>query len=801
MIVPKFCLRDDAQRILDNAKDVAAEHSHPFTTPLHLLSAMTKGQAPYLRGVLEKAGYKLFPLTRSVNRRLLDLVPRDSSLPGGPKFSPEANQVINAAFEITNSENNQYIHPSHIFLALLSHLDITLVFDNLSMSINKIESQVQTCRESAQKDLSMTDSSDKFKFLTRYAVDMTEQARKGEIGPVIGRDEEIRRCIDILARRKKPNLCLVGEPGVGKTSIGEGIAQWIINGDVPKILAKSRLFSLDFGALRADSLFPGDFMDCINGVLNDIKKSKDPIILFLDDMHAVGIVDPYSTSHLFKSLLACGSLRFIYTTTDKGCHKRVDEYGAFEERLQKIEVSEPTICETIAILRGLQLQYEIHHGVRIRDTALVTAAHLASRYFPHRKLPDSAVELIDETSANVARERDSRSQQFVSLGCELQLLQTRIKVPESDSSSDASKEGIVDGSKVSKTVFRLTGIPVSKLSADENLKLTNMENELSKQVIGQQEAIRAVANAVRMSRSGFSNPGAPPSFMFLGLPGTGKCELAKKLAGFLFANESAMTRINCSVLSGNGSSFKLLGAEHAYYRSAEGGILTDALIRNPYSVVVFDEVEKAAPEVLTILLQILDGSVRDSSGKVVNCSNCIVIMTSTLGAKHISSPSSVTIDPATREMVMESVRDHFEPEFINRISSMVVFNGLSKKAIWKIARIRLEEIEKRFEANNKHLHLQLDSAAIEYLVKRGYYRHLGARPLNWLIQNKIENRLAILLFHNQILDNETVNITCVDDELEIIPNHEAAADLEPRYNDSDSGNEFEDDNDAFLVSK
>lgn len=878
-------LTDNATRIIQNATRIATDHSHSLIAPLHLLAAMTESEAgdePYLKTVMQKARYEWIPFERTINKNLVRL-PSQNPAPSQPDLSPAAQKVVKKASEIKASQKDSFLGQDHILLALLEDSSIQAIFKEVTIPITNIKTQIQAIRGNRRIDSRMADSSDEFEFLKKYAIDMTLQAREGKIDPVIGREDEIRRCIRVLSRRTKSNPCLIGDPGVGKTSIVEGVAQRIIDGDVPNVLANCRLFSLDLGALKAGAKYQGDFEERIKGVLKEIEESKDLIILFIDEIHMLMGDGKSDAANLLKPMLARGSLHCIGATTVEEYRKHVEKDGAFERRFQKVDVREPTVRETVAILRGLQGKYEIHHGVRIMDSALVAAAQLASRYLTYRKLPDSAVDLIDETAASVAVARDSRPEQLDSLERELQLLQVEIKALERDAGADSSTkdrlsaaqkraanieeelaplrerfneerkgheelnslkkkledleikamdaerrrdtsaaadlryfaipdikkrietlenekqdpststfiEDIVDADAVSETAARLTGIPVSKLTQAENAKLIHMERELSKQVVGQPEAVKAVSNAIRLTRSGLSNPNAPPSFLFLGLSGSGKTELAKKLAGFLFADEKAMIRIDCSELADKWSASKLLGAAPGYVGYEEGGILTEALIRRPYSVVLFDEVEKAAPEVLTVLLQILDdGRVHSSSGKLVNCSNCIVIMTSNLGAEFINRSSNVNIDGVTREMVMESVRSHFRPEFINRISSMVVFNRLSKKAIRKIVSIRLVEIEKRFEANNKNLKLLLEDDAIDYLVEHGYSKDLGARPLNRLIQNEVLNPLAIMLLRGQVQDNETVNIIRADNGLEIVPNHEVTTEDEDEEMEDD---EMEDD--------
>ncbi|VVT54397.1 uncharacterized protein SAPINGB_P004055 [Magnusiomyces paraingens] len=862
-------LTDNVTRILQRATQLTIDHSHSQIAPLHFLAAMLEaegGEAPYLKTVIEKARYEWRPFEQLVNKSLVRL-PAQNPAPSSPDMSMAANKMFKNALEIQKNQKDSFLGQDHLLLALLDDSSIQNILKELQIPPKALKTQITAIRGNRRIDSRMADSSEEFEFLNKYAQDLTTAAREGKIDPVIGRDEEIRRCIHVLARRTKSNPVLIGDPGVGKTSIVEGVAQRIINGDVPNILAQCRLFSLDLGALKAGAKYQGDFEERIKGVLKEIEESKDMIILFIDEIHMLMGDGKNDAANLLKPMLARGTLHCIGATTNEEYRKHVEKDAAFERRFQKIPVREPTIRETVAILRGLQPKYEIHHGVRILDSALVTAAQLASRYLTYRKLPDSAVDLIDETAAAVAVARDSRPEKLDTLERELQLLQVEIKALERDAKADNSTkdrlsaarkqvadieeqleplrarfeeerkghdelnnlkkkldeletkaqdaarrgdtaavadiryfaipdvkkliesletqknndesamlEDIVDSDAVSETAARLTGIPVTKLTQAENTKLIHMERELSRQVVGQPEAVKAVANAIRLTRSGLSNPNAPPSFLFLGLSGSGKTELAKKLAGFLFADEKAMIRIDCSELQDKWSGSKLLGAAPGYVGYEEGGILTEALLRRPYSVVLFDEVEKAAPEVLTVLLQILDdGRVTSSSGKLVNCSNSIIIMTSNLGAEYINRSTAINIDESTKNLVMEAVRGHFRPEFINRISSVVVFNRLSKKAIRKIVHIRLREIEKRFESTNKNIKLDLDDKAYDYLVANGYSPDLGARPLNRLIQNEILNKLAIFILRGQIEDGETVHVIKAEGEntgLDIVPNHE-----------------------------
>ncbi len=885
---------DKALSIFKDAAQLAQEHSHSQLMPLHFLAAMTPDneQGPsYLHVLCDKARYDFKQLERSINKHLVRL-PSQTPAPSDVSPSQATIKLIQEFQKIKKQQKDSFVAQDHILLALLKDSTIQSILKENSMQPNALESQVIAVRGNRRIDSRQADTSSQYEFLSKYAIDLTEKAREGKLDPVIGRDEEIRRCIRVLARRTKSNPCLIGDPGVGKTSIIEGVAQRIIDGDIPNVLSNCKLFALDLGALKAGAKYQGEFEERIKGVLKEIEESKDMIILFIDEIHMLMGDGKSDAANLLKPMLARGTLHCIGATTVVEYRKYVEKDGAFERRFQKIDVREPTIRETVAILRGLQSKYELHHGVRILDNALVTAAQLASRYLTYRKLPDSAVDLIDESAAAVAVARDSKPEELDGLERQLQLLLVEIKALERDEDTDKStkdrleqarqkaanveeqlaplrerfnqeKRGhaelsdlrkkleeleikaqdadrrrdtaaaadlryfaipdvkrrideielqkekedeasnnnllqdLVGPDEVSETAARLTGIPVSKLTQSENAKLINMEKSLSNDVVGQSDAVKAVSNAIRLSRSGLSNPNSPASFLFLGLSGSGKTELAKKLAEFLFADEKAMIRIDCSELSEKWSASKLLGAAPGYIGYEEGGILTEALMRRPYSVVLFDEVEKASPDVLTVLLQILDdGRVTSSSGKLVNCSNAIFIMTSNLGAEYVNKNASSHVDNITRDMVLEVVKSHFKPEFLNRISSMVVFNRLSHKAIKKIVRIRLNEIEQRFATNNKNIKLDVDASAIDYLCERGYSRDLGARPLNRLIQNEVLNKLAILILRNQVRDQEIVKITTDSNGIVVIANHEPSIEdevmVDAMEEDSDSDSSTDD---------
>ncbi|CAK9437236.1 uncharacterized protein LODBEIA_P16140 [Lodderomyces beijingensis] len=883
---------DNALKIITNATNLCKENSNTQLVPLHFLAAFipmddTEGTTLYLKTLIQKARFEWPNFERCVNRHLVKLPSQDPP-PQEVRPSYQAGIVLQNANKIKTQQKDNYIAQDHILLALLEDQSIKDIFKEAGIKIDSIKTQAIELRGNQRIDSRQADASSSYEFLAKYCSDFTEKAREGKIDPVIGREEEIRRVIRVLARRSKSNVVLLGDPGVGKTSIAEAVAQRIVDNDVPNLLVNARLFALDLGALTAGAKYKGEFEERLKGVLGDIEKSKEFIILFIDEMHMLMGDGKSDAANLLKPMLARGELHCIGATTFAEYRKFISKDGALERRFQTIQVPAATVKETIAILRGLQPRYEIHHGVRILDSALVTAAQLAARYLTTRAMPDSAVDLVDESAATVAVARDSKPEELDTLERQLHLVEVEINALERDKGADSAAKdrlksarkqkenleeqlgplkerynqerasydlltqakkklddleikaqdaerrydtataadlryfaipdvekqieelevkvaqeeasdlesltkNVVGPEQICETAARLTGIPVTKLTAAENEKLVNLESELAREVVGQTAAVKAVANAIRLRRSGLSDPNQPPSFLFLGQSGTGKTLLAKKLAGFLFADEKAMTRIDCSELSEKHTVSTLLGAAPGYIGYEEGGKLTEALIRKPYSVVLFDEVEKAAPEVLTILLQILDdGFVHAANGTKVNCSNAIFIMTSNLGAQYITDAKGSKIDDHTKELVMNAVKAHFRPEFLNRITNIVIFNKLTRTGIAKIVKIRLREAQDRFAANGRDIKLSLDDAAMEYLCKNGWSPDLGARPLNRLIQQEILNKLAILLLTGQIKDKETAKVVLGNKGLDVLPNHEAD-DIE-----MDGGDAWDDDEDEDL---
>ncbi|CEJ94460.1 Putative Heat shock protein CLPA [[Torrubiella] hemipterigena] len=753
-----------------------------------------------------------------------------------------------------------------------------------------VQEAVQAIRGTKRVDSKTADTEQDNENLAKFTIDMTAMAKDKKVDPVIGREEEIRRVIRILSRRTKNNPVLIGEPGVGKTTVVEGLAQRIVNRDVPDNLKHCRLLSLDVGALVAGSKFRGEFEERMKGVLKEITESKEMIVLFVDEIHLLmgagssgeGGMD---AANLLKPMLARGQLHCIGATTLAEYRKYVEKDAAFERRFQQVLVKEPSITETISILRGLKEKYDRHHRVNILDSALVAAANLAARYLTTRRMPDSAIDLVDEAAAAVQVARESQPEIIDSLERKLRQLmieiaalakeqdeasQTRLiqakkdaknveeelapllekykseikrgeeihnakvklddlekrledamnnrddakaadlkygAIPEqkavikdleakkvaADAALNASGQDlgtsmvtdIVTADNINEIVARWTGIPVTRLRTSEKEKLINMEKGLGKIVVGQKEAVQSVANAIRLQRSGLANPNQPPSFLFCGPSGTGKTLLTKALAEFLFDDSRAMIRFDMSEYQERHSLSRMIGAPPGYVGHDAGGQLTEALRRKPFSILLFDEVEKAAKEILTVLLQLMDdGRITDGQGRVVDAKNCIVVMTSNLGAEYLTRAGvkEGRVDSSTRELVMGALRNYFLPEFLNRINSVVIFNRLTRKEIRKIVDLRISEIQKRLEDNGRKVHIDVSDEAKDYLGNSGYSPAYGARPLARLIEKEVLNKLAILILRNNIRDGEVARVELDDGRIIVLSNH----------SDSESG-DYDDD--------
>jgi len=832
------------------------------------------------RQVVERAHGDPQLFDRALKKQLVRLASQDPP-PEHIAMAPAFSKTLRNANELQKTQKDSYIAVDHLIMALSQEASIQRALAESNIPNAKLlQDAVQQIRGTRRVDSKTADAEEENENLKKFTIDMTAMAREGKIDPVIGREEEIRRVVRILSRRTKNNPVLIGEPGVGKTTVVEGLAQRIVNADVPDNLAACKLLSLDVGSLVAGSKYRGEFEERMKGVLKEIEESKEMIVLFVDEMHLLmgagssgeGGMD---AANLLKPMLARGQLHCIGATTLAEYRKYIEKDAAFERRFQQVLVKEPSIPETISILRGLKERYEVHHGVNIADSAIVASATLAARYLTQRRLPDSAVDLIDEAAAAVRVARESQPEILDSLDRKLRQLkieihalsrekdeasvarlaqakqdasnveeelrplrekyeserkrgkdiqdakvkldQLRVKKDEATRSGDDSRAAdlmyyaipeqetlikqlekdkaqadaalsasgnpdtggsmitdVVGPDQINEIVARWTGIPVTRLKTTEKDKLLNMEKVLSKIVVGQKEAVTSVSNAIRLQRSGLSNPNQPPSFLFCGPSGTGKTLLTKALAEFLFDDPKAMIRFDMSEYQERHSLSRMIGAPPGYVGHDAGGQLTESLRRKPFSILLFDEVEKAAKEVLTVLLQLMDdGRITDGQGRQVDARNCIVVMTSNLGAEYLARPNAPDgrIDPTTREMVMQALRNYFLPEFLNRINSIIIFNRLTKGEIRKIVDVRLDEIQKRLSSNGRNVFIDCSPAVKDYLGSAGYSPAYGARPLARLIEKEVLNRLAVLILRGSIKDGERARVILEDGRLNVLPNH------------------------------
>jgi ATP-dependent Clp protease ATP-binding subunit ClpB len=898
---------DRASKALVDANELATSYAHSQMLPLHLAVALidpapdlskdqqaTAGHAshassaaPLFKQVVERAQGDPQAFDRSLKKALVRLPSQDPP-PEHVAISPQLLKVLRAANDLQKTQKDSFVAVDHLIQALVQDTSIQTCLKEANIpKPSLIDQAIQTIRGTKRVDSKTADAEDENENLKKFTIDMTSMAREGKIDPVIGREEEIRRVIRILSRRTKNNPVLIGEPGVGKTTVVEGLALRIVNSDVPTSLAQCKLLSLDVGALVAGSKYRGEFEERMKGVLKEIEDSKEMIVLFVDEMHLLmgagssgdGGMD---AANLLKPMLARGQLHCIGATTLSEYRKYIEKDQAFERRFQQVLVKEPTIPETISILRGLKEKYETHHGVTILDGAIVSAATLAARYLTQRRLPDSAVDLIDEAAAAVRVARDSQPEILDNYERRLRQLQIEIhalerekddaskarlreakaeaanveeelkplrekyesekertkeiqeakqkldalqvKLAEADRNRDfatasdlqyyaipgikeriehlekeknqqdmemATRRGSlgeaplvtdhVGPDQINEIVARWTGIPVTRLKTTEKDKLLNMDKALGEVVIGQREAVNAVSNSIRLQRSGLSNPNQPPSFLFCGPSGTGKTLLTKALAEFLFDDAKAMIRFDMSEYQERHSLSRMIGAPPGYVGHDAGGQLTEALRRKPFSILLFDEVEKAAKEVLTVLLQLMDdGRITDGQGRIVDAKNCIVVMTSNLGAEYLARPNAPNgkIDPTTKELVMGALRNYFLPEFLNRINSVVIFNRLTKREIRRIVDVRMLEIQKRLRSNGRDVKIEMTDEVRDYLGSAGYSPAYGARPLARLIEKEVLNRLAVLILRGAIRDGETARVVLENGQIQVIPNHGDTEDSE-----------------------